>query len=103
MERDALAASHLKMQDELFATKAALAELQEAMKGATIVANTAGQLLKERDAKIAASESIIVKLRASLTAIAQRANESGTGNSGLLETIHAMHGIARAALSQAEG
>ncbi len=38
-----------------------------------------------------------------LEAIAQRANESGTGESGLLETIHAMHSMARAALRKARG
>lgn len=42
-------------------------------------------------------------LLAALTAIYQRANESGTGEMGLIDTIHDMCGIARDALSKAEG
>jgi hypothetical protein len=36
----------------------------------------------------------------SLEAITQRANESGIGEMGLIDTIHAMHGIAKAALAR---
>lgn len=34
-----------------------------------------------------------------LEEITQRANESGTGEMGLIDTIHALHGIAKAALA----
>ncbi|MCF6120834.1 MAG: hypothetical protein E5X35_07305 [Mesorhizobium sp.] len=40
---------------------------------------------------------------AALTAIYQRGNESGTGEMGLIDTIHDMCGIARDAISKAEG
>jgi hypothetical protein len=40
-----------------------------------------------------------VRLRKALETIQQRANESGTGEMGLLDTVHAMHKIARDALS----
>lgn len=38
-----------------------------------------------------------------LESIQQRANESGTGEMALIDTIHAMHKIARAALALAKG
>lgn len=41
----------------------------------------------------------IGELEAALNDIEQRANESGTGEMGLLNTIHEMHATARRALS----
>lgn len=40
----------------------------------------------------------VEELEGALGAIEQRANESGTGEMGLLNTVHDMHAIARAAL-----
>lgn len=40
------------------------------------------------------------RLREALLAVTQRANESGTGMMGVIDTIHAVHSIARAALEK---
>ena len=52
-------------------------------------------------AEIARLRSCRDDLVAALEAIAQGANESGTGEMALLDTIYAMHALARAALKRA--
>ena len=41
----------------------------------------------------------VAKLREALLAIQQRGNEFGPGELSLLDAVHAMHGLARAALA----
>lgn len=43
------------------------------------------------------------KFRTALEKITQRANESGTGEMGLIDTIHAIHRIASDALKPQDG
>lgn len=52
----------------------------------------------ERDALIAEIE----RLRSVIGAATQRLNESGTGEMGLLDTIHATHAILRSAVEQSQ-
>lgn len=42
----------------------------------------------------------VAELRAAIETAMQRLNESGTGEMGVVETIHATHGILRRALEQ---
>jgi len=61
------------------------------------------QAMLKEGKKTAAAEGRVAKLEAALEAIEQRANESGTGDGGLLETIHAMNEIARRATTRGQG
>jgi hypothetical protein len=63
---------------------------------------TSGSEAKANAALIVRAVNSHADLVKALTEITQRANESGTGDAGLLETIHAMHGIARKALAKVQ-
>lgn len=54
--------------------------------------------LRERVRELEAENK---RLREALENLIQRANESGIGEMGLIDTIHAMHKIAREALKEA--
>ena len=54
-----------------------------------------------RDAEIASLRAEVEALRSAIESANQRLNESGTGQMGLIDTIHATASILRAALGAA--
>lgn len=61
----------------------------------TLARNHAPEIARE----LLRAHAVVEAAEASLLQIAQRANESGPGPSGYLETIHSMHEIARAGIA----
>ena len=56
---------------------------------------------RAKDAEIAALRAEVEALRSAIESANQRLNESGTGQMGLIDTIHATASILRAALGAA--